>query len=96
MDVKVSKTTIIGLPQYSVTVEDVTVTLDTPGVDYGHCVNKLITAKYPADKMQAVVNNYLLASESVEYKAEWEEMQAWRMKAKEASMKAVEIYANEI
>lgn len=89
MEVKVIKTTIIGLPQYSISVDGVMVTLDTPGVVYEHCVDKLITAKYPSDKMQAVINNYLDDPNNTSYIEEFKTMQAWRKVAKEASKEAV-------
>ena len=92
MEVKVMKTTIIGLPQYSISVDDVMVTLDTSGVAYEHCVNKLISAKYPSDKMQAVINNYLEDPSNTAYIEEFRAMQEWRKIAKEASKEAVNIF----
>lgn len=92
MEVKVMKTTIIGLPQYSISVDDVMVTLETSGVAYEHCVNKLISAKYPSDKMQAVINNYLEDPSNTAYIEEFRAMQEWRKIAKEASKEAVNIF----
>lgn len=92
MEVKVIKTTIIGLPQYSISVDDVMVTLETSGVVYEHCVNKLISAKYPSDKMQAVINNYLEDPSNTAYVDEFRAMQEWRKIAKEASKEAVNIF----
>ena len=45
-------------------------------------VDAIITAEYPNDKMQAVVNNYLLNQKDAEHKAEFQAMQEWRAKAK--------------
>ena len=92
MEVKVMKTTIIGLPQYSISVDDVMVTLETSGVAYEHCVNKLISSKYPSDKMQAVINNYLEDPSNTAYIEEFRAMQEWRKIAKEASKEAVNIF----
>lgn len=86
------KTTIIGLPQYSISVDDVMVTLETSGVVYEHCVNKLISAKYPSDKMQAIINNYLADPNNPSYINEFNAMQAWRKVAKQAAKEAVDRY----
>lgn len=49
---------------------------------YDGIVNAIVCDHYPADKMQAIINNHLLESESKEHQAEFAEMQAWRVKAK--------------
>ena len=49
---------------------------------YDGIVNAIVCDHYPADKMQAIINNHLLESESKEHEAEFAEMQAWRAKAK--------------
>lgn len=49
---------------------------------YDSIVNAIVCDHYPADKMQAIINNHLLESESKEHQAEFAEMQAWRVKAK--------------
>lgn len=49
---------------------------------YDGIVNAIVCDHYPADKMQAIINNHLLESESKEHQAEFAEMQAWRAKAK--------------
>lgn len=48
--------------------------------NYDGIVNALITAQYPNDKMQAVMNNYLLATreDGTEAIEEFFEMQEWR------------------
>lgn len=45
-------------------------------------IDAIITAAYPADVMQAIVNNHLLDTEDEEHRAEFREMQEWRNKAK--------------
>lgn len=55
-----------------------------PGVwNYSAIVDALITAEYPSDKMQSVVNNYLCDPNDEEYNAEMLKMQEWRATAKE-------------
>ena len=49
---------------------------------YDSIVNAIVCDRYPADKMQAIINNHLLEGESKEHEAEFAEMQAWRVKAK--------------
>ena len=56
---------------------------------YDGIVNAIVCDHYPADKMQAIVNNYLLESESKEHQAEFAEMQAWRVKAKRVAKEVV-------
>lgn len=56
---------------------------------YDGIVNAIVCDHYPADKMQAIINNYLLESESKEHQAEFAEMQAWRAKAKRVAKEVV-------
>lgn len=56
---------------------------------YDGIVNAIVCDHYPADKMQAVINNHLLESESKEHEAEFAEMQAWRAKAKSVAKEVV-------
>ena len=58
------------------------VTLDIGVWGYDPIVNAIVSEKYPADKMQAVVNNYLAAPSDEQAQAEMAEMQAWRILAK--------------
>ena len=58
--------------------------------DYGGIVDSLVQYKYPNDKMQSVINNYLLEPDNAEYVAEFNEMQAWRKEAKEIAKQALE------
>ena len=57
--------------------------------DYGGIVDSLVQYKYPNDKMQSVINNYLLEPDNAEYVAEFNEMQAWRKEAKEIAKQAL-------
>lgn len=56
---------------------------------YDGIVNAIVCDHYPADKMQAIINNHLLESESKEHQAEFAEMQAWRAKAKRVAKEVV-------
>lgn len=56
---------------------------------YDGIVNAIVCDHYPADKMQAIINNHLLESESKEHEAEFAEMQAWRAKAKSVAKEVV-------
>ena len=57
--------------------------------EYGGVVDALVIYKYPNDKMQAVINNYLLEPENEEYIRAFNEMQAWRKEAKEIAKQAL-------
>lgn len=57
---------------------------------YEGIIDELITYKYPNDKMQAVINNYLLEPENEEYITAFSEMQSWRKEAKEIAKQALE------
>ena len=57
--------------------------------DYAGVVDALIQYKYPIDKMQAVINNYLLDPEDVYAIDEFNKMQAWRKEAKEIAKEAL-------
>lgn len=56
---------------------------------YDGIVNAIVCDHYHADKMQAIINNHLLESESKEHQAEFAEMQAWRVKAKSVAKEVV-------
>ena len=51
--------------------------------NYSNCVDALITHKYPNDKMQAVINNYLLDPTDTDALTEFTEMQNYRKYCKE-------------
>lgn len=50
--------------------------------NYSGVVDALISHKYPIDKMQAVINNYLLDPNDEYAISEFNAMQAWRKEAK--------------
>jgi len=63
-----------------------------PGVwGYGPIVNAIVCERYPADKMQAVINNFLANQEDEEAKTEMREMQAWRVFAKKVAKEALKL-----
>lgn len=57
--------------------------------NYSGVVDALISHKYPIDKMQAVINNYLLDSEDDYAINEFSKMQSWRKEAKEIAKEAL-------
>lgn len=62
------------------------VRVDEP-VTRDRIIAAIITAAYPSDEMQAIINNHLLDPTDEEHEAEFNEMQQWRTHAKEiASM----------
>lgn len=56
---------------------------------YDGIVNAIVCDHYPADKMQAIINNHLLEGNNEEHEAEFSEMQAWRAKAKSVAKEVV-------
>ena len=60
------------------------VRLDAP-LTRSRIVDAIVTAGYPNDVMQAVQNNYLADPEDEDAKAEMDDMQAWRVKAKQVA-----------
>lgn len=57
--------------------------------NYSGVVDALISFKYPIDKMQATINNYLLDPNDAYAIEEFNEMQAWRKEAKEIAKEAL-------
>lgn len=66
-------------------------------------IDAIVRAAYPNDKMQAVINNHFanlakiadgkkLDADEEEHEAEYEEMQAWRTKAKAVGKNVLEEY----
>lgn len=51
--------------------------------NYSSLVSLIIREKYSDDKMQAIINNYLMEINDSEHKEEFLKMQEWRMHAKE-------------
>ena len=79
MAAETSKSGEVIVPDGMYTMENV----DVCGArTYDSIVNAIVCDRYPADKMQAIINNHLLEGESKEHEAEFAEMQAWRVKAK--------------
>jgi hypothetical protein len=66
------------------------VQLDAGVWNYDAIVNAIITAEYPTDKMQAVVNNYLANPTDSATLAEFEQMQALRRHAKDIAKAVLE------
>lgn len=60
-----------------------TYTLEPAVLDYDSIVNAIISKEYPNDKMQAIINNYLLDESNEETTKEFNDMQAFRKKAKD-------------
>lgn len=60
-----------------------TYTLKPAVLDYDSIVNAIISKEYPSDKMQAIINNYLLDSSNEDTTNEFNDMQAFRKKAKD-------------
>lgn len=56
---------------------------------YDRIVSAIITDKYDFDKMQAIINNHLLADGNPEHEAEYQEMQAYRKRAKEIAQQVL-------
>ena len=57
--------------------------------NYSGVVDALVQYKYPIDKMQAVINNYLLDATDDYAIEEFNKMQAWRKEAKEIAKEAL-------
>ena len=57
--------------------------------NYPGVVDALVQYKYPNDKMQAVINNYLLDPYDEYAISEFHKMQAWRKEAKEIAKEAL-------
>ena len=57
--------------------------------NYSGVVDALVQYKYPIDKMQAVINNYLLDPNDEYAISEFNAMQAWRNEAKEIAKEAL-------
>lgn len=78
------------------------VRIDQP-VERGKVVDAIVVSAYPTDKMQAIINNHFanlakiadgkkLDADEEEHEAEYEEMQAWRTKAKAVAKEVMEEY----
>lgn len=50
--------------------------------NYDGVVDAIVSHKFPSDKMQAVINNYLLDMQDSSAVSEFQAMQVWRQSAK--------------
>lgn len=66
-----------------------TIQIENSKFNYSGVVDALVQYKYPIDKMQAVINNYLLDPEDAYAIDEFNKMQAWRKEAKEIAKEAL-------
>lgn len=58
-------------------------TLEPAVLDYDSITNAIMSREYPNDKMQAIINNYLLDPSNKDTTKEFNDMQAFRKKAKD-------------
>jgi hypothetical protein len=56
--------------------------INVKNFSYAGIINLLVCRKYPSDKMQAIINNYLLDPTDVDALSEFNEMQEYRKEAK--------------
>lgn len=57
-------------------------TIDPNKFNYSGIVDSLVVSRYPNDKMQAIINNYLLDTTDELSLKEFNEMQEWRKQSK--------------
>ena len=65
----------------------------TAGTTYDTLVAAVVRSRYSADDVEAILNNYLLDAETG--RKEFDELQAWRTKAKQAAHEALALLAEE-
>lgn len=70
--------------------EPITIQLGILKFNYAGIVDALISYKYPIDKMQAIINNYLLDPNDDSVKQEFIEMQKWRSESKQIAKEILE------
>ena len=70
--------------------EPITIQLGILKFNYGGIVDALISYKYPIDKMQAIINNYLLDPNDESINQEFIEMQKWRSESKQIAKEILE------
>ena len=66
-----------------------TIQMENSKFDYAGVVDALVQFKYPIDKMQATINNYLLDPNDEYAISEFNAMQACRKEAKEIAKEAL-------
>lgn len=76
----------ISVPMF----EAYAVRVDYP-VTRSRVVDAIVTAAYPADVMQAVINNHLLGDGDAEHVAEFTAMQEWRTLAKSTADNVLQV-----
>lgn len=92
---KKEKTTRLAYSAYVVRIEQ--------PVERGKVIDAIVTAVYPTDKMQAIINNHFanlakiadgkkLDADDEEHEAEYDAMQEWRTKAKAVAKNVLEEY----
>ena len=81
-----------GEPIVRTVYEAYTVRVDKP-MERSKVIDAIITAEYPNDCMQAVVNNYLANQKDAEHKAEFNAMQDWRAHAKSVADEVMQLLA---
>lgn len=70
--------------------EPITIQLGISKFNYGGIIDALINYKYSTDKMQAIINNYLLDPNDDSAKQEFIEMQNWRSESKKIAKEILE------
>lgn len=60
--------------------------------DYPMLVSSLVRERYSEDDVEAIINNYLADPEG--HKADFDELQAWRVKAKQVAREVIEASMN--
>lgn len=70
--------------------EPITIQLGFSKYNYNGIVDALVSYKYPTDKMQAIINNYLLEPEDETVLSEFMTMQSWRSESKKIAKEILE------
>lgn len=76
-------------------------------LERGKVIDAIVSAAYPSDKMQAIINNHFanlakiadgkkLDADDEEHEAEYNAMQEWRTKAKNVASDVMKIYLSNI
>lgn len=76
---------------FSVILDDGTIAVKDKfyTITYNYLVDKLVRARYSADHIEAIINNYLLYTTDKDYLKEFNDMQEWRKKAKNLANKII-------
>lgn len=76
-------------------------------LERGKVIDAIVSAAYPSDKMQAIINNHFanlakiadgkkLDADDEDHEAEYDAMQEWRTKAKNVASDVMKIYLSNI